>query len=143
MAALDGLERSIAAALRPLAALQRAVRSARKAPPTPAMLVRLEAAMRSLANPPPALAEDLLRAHRAAQRILVHCELERRIGFTRELVAAAREMRLVPRLISDRPEQWRLGPLTLHVDRRLDAAELRFARTPVATELVCDAETIL
>src|SRR5262245_36053888 len=65
-----------------------------------------------------------------------------RLRFARELRDAAARRRLVPRLVSDSPEEWGLGPLTVRVDRRRDAAVVRYARLPVAVRLTCDPEAI-
>src|SRR5215471_21344059 len=65
-----------------------------------------------------------------------------RLRFARELRDAAARRRMVPRLVSDAPEEWRLGPLTVRVDRRRDAAVVRYARLPVAVRLTCDVEAI-
>src|SRR5215468_11366852 len=65
-----------------------------------------------------------------------------RLRFARELRDAAALRRMVPRLVSDAPEEWRLGPLTVRVDRRRDAAVVRYARLPVAVGLTCDVEAI-
>jgi hypothetical protein len=50
-------------------------------------------------------------------------------GFGAALRRAAAAERVVPRLISDRPEEWRLGPLTVAAGPR--GAELRYARVAV------------
>ncbi len=39
---------------------------------------------------------------------------------------------MVPRLVAEAPEEWRLGRLTVLVDRARGAARVRFARVPVA-----------
>jgi hypothetical protein len=49
---------------------------------------------------------------------------------------------LVPRLIADSPEEWRLGPATVVVDRRRGTAQLRYAREVLARAR-CDAEDVL
>ncbi len=53
-------------------------------------------------------------------------------SFSRELRDAAAASRVVPRLIAERPPEWRLGPLTLLVDARTGKAQLRYARLAVA-----------
>jgi hypothetical protein len=55
--------------------------------------------------------------------------------FQRELLAASRALGLVPRLVSAHPEQWRLGPLSLHVDRARGTCELRYARAKVISRI--------
>jgi hypothetical protein len=52
------------------------------------------------------------------------------IGFGQELRRAAAGVRIVPRLVAEAPQEWRLGPLTVVVDA--DAAQLRYARVPIA-----------
>jgi hypothetical protein len=46
--------------------------------------------------------------------------------------AAAAAAKIVPRLVAERPEEWRVGPLTVVVDRAARAAQLRYARLTVA-----------
>ena len=53
-------------------------------------------------------------------------------GFARELADEAARAQLVPRLLSDAPEEWRLGRLTVVVDRARGTALVRYARAPVA-----------
>lgn len=53
-------------------------------------------------------------------------------GFARELAEEASRAQLVPRLLSDAPEEWRLGRLTVAVDRARGTAQIRYARAPVA-----------
>lgn len=52
-------------------------------------------------------------------------------GFGAELRRAAEREGLLPRLVSERPEEWRLGPLTVAL-KAAGAAELRYARVAVA-----------
>jgi hypothetical protein len=52
-------------------------------------------------------------------------------GFARELTEAARRDGVAPRLVAERPEEWRLGRLTAVIDRTRGIAQLRFARLPV------------
>lgn len=52
-------------------------------------------------------------------------------GLGRQLATALAGSEVVPRLITDRPEEWRIGPLTVVVgDGR---ARLRYAREPVGS----------
>jgi hypothetical protein len=53
-------------------------------------------------------------------------------GFSKELRDAAAARDVVPRLGAERPEEWRLGPLTVVLDARAGTAQLRYARLPVA-----------
>jgi hypothetical protein len=69
-------------------------------------------------------------------------DLERRLAFPRQLHEAFAELGIRPRLVVERPEEWRLGPLTAAVDRAADTAVLRYARQPVAVKLRCDAAVI-
>jgi len=62
--------------------------------------------------------------------------------FAADLRAAAAELGLVPRLLAERPEEWRLGRLTVVVDRRRGSAQIRFARTAVARAR-CDAAEVM
>jgi hypothetical protein len=48
----------------------------------------------------------------------------------------------VPRLIADLPEEWRLGRLTVLVDRRRGSAQIRFARQVVA-KCAVDADAVV
>ncbi len=52
-------------------------------------------------------------------------------GLGRQLAGALAGSDVVPRLVTDRPEEWRLGPLTVVVDK--ERARLRYAREPVGT----------
>jgi hypothetical protein len=64
------------------------------------------------------------------------------LSFGQDLRHAARENRVVPRLLADRPEEWRLGPLTVVVDRRRGSATVRYARVPVARAR-CQGATVM
>src|SRR5262245_14646106 len=50
-------------------------------------------------------------------------------GLGAELSRCLADARIVPRLVSERPQEWRLGALTVVVGR--DRARLRYAREPV------------
>src|SRR5262245_13787421 len=65
------------------------------------------------------------------------------LRFQLELVAHARKRGLLPRLVSAQPEQWRMGPFTLHVDRRRKRAELRYARAAVVSQIPLRASSVL
>ena len=52
------------------------------------------------------------------------------LGFGSALRRVASDEGLTPRLVSDRPEEWRLGPLTVAVAG--DRAQLKYARVAVA-----------
>lgn len=64
------------------------------------------------------------------------------LRFPAELKAKAAELRLVPRLVADSPEEWRLGPATVIVDRRRGTAQIRYARETVARAR-CEAGDVL
>ena len=65
------------------------------------------------------------------------------LRFQLELVTHARKRGLIPRLVSAQPEQWRMGPLTLHVDRRRKRAELRYARAQVVSQIPLRGSSVL
>jgi hypothetical protein len=54
------------------------------------------------------------------------------LRFAADLREAAAALGVVPRLIAEQPEEWRLGRLTALVDRRRGTATLRYARIAVA-----------
>jgi len=62
--------------------------------------------------------------------------------FPAELRRAAAGHGIVPRLIADLPQEWRLGPATVVVDTRRRAAQIRYAREVVARAR-CDAGDVL
>ena len=64
------------------------------------------------------------------------------LGFGKELRRAAAESQIIPRLIAERPEEWRIGRLTLVVEPGRAAAQLRYARVAVA-RAPRDAEGIM
>jgi hypothetical protein len=64
------------------------------------------------------------------------------LRFPAELKRKAASLGLVPRLIADSPEEWRLGPATVVVDRRRGSAQIRYAREPIARAR-CDADEVL
>lgn len=74
-------------------------------------------------------------ARRAASRASV-------ARFPAELKQQAAAFRLVPRLIAESPEEWRLGPATVVVDRRRGTAQIRYAREPLARAR-CEAADVL
>lgn len=49
---------------------------------------------------------------------------------------------MVPRLLAEQPEEWRLGRLTVVVDRTRGAAQVRFARLPVARASAAGGEVV-
>ena len=49
---------------------------------------------------------------------------------------------MVPRLIAEQPEEWRLGRLTVLVDFARGAARIRFARNAIA-KVACEAEQVV
>src|SRR5262245_50967523 len=53
-------------------------------------------------------------------------------GFSKELRHAAAASQVVPRLVCEAPEEWRLGPLTVVLDAGAGTAQLRYARLSVA-----------
>jgi hypothetical protein len=61
-------------------------------------------------------------------------------GFSKELRNAAAASHVVPRLICESPQEWRLGPLTVVVDGRAGTAQLRYARQSIAKAGVDAAE---
>src|SRR5262249_62051516 len=65
------------------------------------------------------------------------------LRFRRQLLDAASKRGIVTRLVSAQPEQWRMGPLTLHIDHRRTCAELRYARAPVVSRIPLRAASIL
>ncbi len=65
----------------------------------------------------------------------------RALRFAADLRAAAAELGVVPRLVAERPEEWRLGRLTVVVDRLRGTAQVRFARQAVG-RAPCDAGAI-
>jgi hypothetical protein len=62
--------------------------------------------------------------------------------FPAELRRLAAAYRVAPRLVADSPEEWRLGPATVAVDRRRGTAQIRYAREPLARAR-CEAEDVL
>jgi hypothetical protein len=54
------------------------------------------------------------------------------LSFGAELRRAAAATNIVPRLVAERPEEWRVGPLTIVVDRAARSAQIRYARLTVA-----------
>lgn len=56
----------------------------------------------------------------------------RALRFAADLRAAAAAAGVRPRLVAERPEEWRLGRLTVVVDRVRGTAQVRFARVAVA-----------
>ena len=61
--------------------------------------------------------------------------------FGTELTRAAAEIQVVPRLVSEHPREWRLGPLTVVVGAR-GPAQLRYARLAVARSAATLARSI-
>jgi hypothetical protein len=53
-------------------------------------------------------------------------------AFGKELRQAAAAQKVVPRLVCESPQEWRLGPLTVVLDRAAGTAQLRYARLSVA-----------
>jgi len=64
------------------------------------------------------------------------------LRFPAELKRQAAAHGVVPRLVAESPEEWRLGPATVVVDRRRGTAQIRYAREPLARAR-CDAEEVL
>jgi len=64
------------------------------------------------------------------------------LRFPAELKRQAAALGLVPRLIADSPEEWRLGQVTVVVDRRRGTAQIRYAREALARAR-CEAEDVL
>jgi hypothetical protein len=62
--------------------------------------------------------------------------------FPAELKRQAAALGVVPRLIAESPEEWRLGPATVVVDRRRGTAQLRYAREPMV-RAACEAGEVL
>lgn len=54
------------------------------------------------------------------------------LRFAADLRAAAAGLGVVPRLVAELPEEWRVGRLTVAVDRQRGTAQIRFARQVVA-----------
>lgn len=69
--------------------------------------------------------------------------MDRQLSFVKDLHQACREHGVVPKRVSERPEEWRLAPFTLSVDRRRDRATLRYARRAMTRCLPCDANDVL
>jgi hypothetical protein len=63
-------------------------------------------------------------------------------SFGKELRLAASASQVVPRLLSERPEEWRLGPLTVVLAGERDA-QLRYARLAVARASGTDAGAVM
>lgn len=63
-------------------------------------------------------------------------------GFGGRLRRAAAASGVPLRLIAEHPEEWRLGRLTVALDRQRDAAQLRYARVQVARAR-CDVGEIM
>lgn len=63
-------------------------------------------------------------------------------SFSAQLRDALAEFGVAPRRVSDDPEEWRLGAMTLAIDRARDRATLRYARQPVAVGLACDGAAV-
>jgi hypothetical protein len=63
-------------------------------------------------------------------------------GFSKELRQAAAASQVVPRLVCESPQEWRLGPLTVVLEKTSDVAQLRYARLPVA-RAPADATSIM
>ena len=53
-------------------------------------------------------------------------------GFAAELRRAAAASGVVPRLVAEQPEEWRLGRLTVVIDHGRGTAQVRYARNAVA-----------
>ncbi|HTE56872.1 MAG TPA: hypothetical protein VK698_38735 [Kofleriaceae bacterium] len=64
------------------------------------------------------------------------------VRFPVELRRVAGEHGVAPRLVADSPEEWRLGPATVVVDRRRGTAQVRYARETIA-RAGCDAEEVM
>jgi len=64
------------------------------------------------------------------------------LRFPADLKRQAAALGIVPRLVADSPEEWRLGVATVVVDRRRGTAQLRYAREPLV-RVRCDAEEVL
>lgn len=64
------------------------------------------------------------------------------LRFAADLRDAAAEVGLRPRLVAEAPEEWRLGLLTVVVDRRRGTAQVRYARTPVGRS-ACEAAAVI
>jgi hypothetical protein len=64
------------------------------------------------------------------------------LRFAADLRDAAAEVGLTPRLLAERPEEWRLGRLTVVVDRARRTAQIRYARTAVG-RAPCDAAAVM
>ncbi len=62
--------------------------------------------------------------------------------FASDLRDAAAEVGLRPRLLAEAPEEWRLGRLTVVVDRARGTAQIRYARTAVG-RAPCDAAAVM
>jgi hypothetical protein len=63
---------------------------------------------------------------------LGHADPVRSPSFSKELRLAAAASQVEPRLVAERPEEWRLGTLTVVLARDSNAAQLRYARLAVA-----------
>lgn len=63
-------------------------------------------------------------------------------SFSAQLREALVEFGVAPRRVREDPEEWRLGPMTLALDRARDRATLRYARQPVAVGVACDADAV-
>ncbi len=64
------------------------------------------------------------------------------VRFPVELRRQAAALGVVPRMVADSPEEWRLGPATVVVDRRRGTAQIRYAREGMARTR-CDAAEVL
>ena len=64
------------------------------------------------------------------------------LRFAADLRDAAAEVGLRPRLLAEQPEEWRLGLVTVVVDRQRGTAQVRYARTPVGRAR-CEAAQVI
>lgn len=64
------------------------------------------------------------------------------LRFAADLRDAAAEVGLKPRLLAEEPEEWRLGLVTVVVDRRRGTAQVRYARMPVGRTR-CEAPAVI
>lgn len=100
----------------------------------------VEAAMRRVvASHPEAIAANLA----GALPIIARARHGRRITFSRDLSRACAEGGVTARRISDQPEEWRIGHLTIAVQRAADRATVRYARLPVVNGVACEASAVI
>lgn len=84
----------------------------------------------------------MARARSTPNESSVRRAVRKTVSFPAELRRQAAAHGLVPRLLADSPEEWRLGLATVVVDRRRGTAQIRYAREALA-RASCDAGDVL